>query len=105
LDELLSVLVLPAIRDRHGLSDDELVTVFDALLQRMQFVSLEGHELPATLTRDPTDLKFLSVCTVAKAGYLITNDRRHLGVLRNVDTTRIVTPGRFLEVVAEHSSA
>jgi predicted nucleic acid-binding protein len=38
----------------------------------------------------------LSLAAESSAAFLVTNDRRHLLRLRRHDSTRIVTPTRFL---------
>ena len=49
-----------------------------------------------SLTRDVTDAKVLSLAAESSAAFLVTNDRRHLLRLRRHDSTRIITPTRFL---------
>lgn len=59
-DELLEVLMLPHIRDRHELTDGEILEYLAALLVDADRVP---GSLPIThrLTRDMTDTKFLAV--------------------------------------------
>jgi uncharacterized protein len=94
-DELLEVLMLPHIRERHGLTDSEILEYLAALLVDADRVP---GSLPVShrLTRDMTDTKFLSVAVESKADFLVTNDRRHLLPLEQFRQTRIVTPTQFL---------
>jgi putative PIN family toxin of toxin-antitoxin system len=95
LDELIDVLLLPQIRRRHGLSDDEVLEVVASLLLNARHCAGELG-VSATLTRDLTDTKFLALAAEADADYLVTNDRRHLLPLGRYERTRVVTPAAFL---------
>src|SRR5438552_2525617 len=77
LDEILAVLTVPTIQSRHGLSDDELLDFVVRLLVNAELHTVDVA-LPASLTRDLTDTKFLALAQHANARYLVTNDRRHL---------------------------
>jgi putative PIN family toxin of toxin-antitoxin system len=95
VDELLDVLTLPHIRARHAWSDDETLRFITTLLAAALVYPGCGR-VPASLTRDPTDVKFLTLAAEAGADYLVTNDRRHLLRLGRYRRTRIVTPNKFL---------
>jgi len=99
LDELIDVLLLPPIRARHGLSDDEVLEFAASLL-----VSADRYDaveaVPASLTRDITDSKFLDLAEASDADYLVTNDRRHLLGLKRHHRTEIITPAEFLRRLA-----
>jgi putative PIN family toxin of toxin-antitoxin system len=95
LQELLTVLLLPEIREIHGWSDDKILRFVMNLPARAAVYS--GQALvPASLARDVTDVKFLSLAHEANADYLVTKDGRHLLRLKNYRKTRIVTPTQFL---------
>lgn len=95
IDELLTVLLLPQIRARHGWSDDQVLRFVLSLLPGA--VIYPGQQpVSATLTRDVTDTKLLALAAEAGATYLVTNDHRHLLRLDHYQQTRIVTPARFL---------
>lgn len=95
LDELLAVLTVPYIRDRHGLTDDEILDFVAALLPYGE--RFEGTDpVPADIAGDATDAKFLSLAVESRADFLVTNDRRHLLPLKSHGPTRIVTPADFL---------
>lgn len=98
IDELLGILCLPRMRQRHGLSDDEILRftlsfVTDALILD------EDSSVSAALPRDATDVRILSLAAASGADYLVTNDRRHLLRLKQFQQTRIVTPHRFLQEI------
>lgn len=95
LDELLDVLTLPSIRKLHRATDTELLEYLAAIVVNAQRYTGQTP-ISATVTRDMTDTKFLSVAVEAKAQFLITNDHRHLLPLAKFGRTRIVTPAAFL---------
>lgn len=51
-----------------------------------------------SLSRDPTDAKYLEAASACQADYLITGDRDLLS-LKQFGTTRIVSPKEFVEVL------
>lgn len=94
-DELIDVLTIPRIRDRHGFSDDEILEFIESLLP--DAVTYPGESpIPADVARDMTDTKFLALAEESGADYLVTNDRRHLLRLKRHGRTKIVTPAQFL---------
>jgi uncharacterized protein len=94
-DELLEVLMLPRIRDRHGLTDSEILEYLSSLLVDADRYPAELEVSPA-ITRDVTDTKFLALAAESRAGFLVTNDHRHLLRLGSYEGTPIVTPATFL---------
>ena len=104
IEELLDVLILPSIRERHQLSDDEILELVVTLHSRARYGSGEAP-LSHSLTRDVTDTKFLQLAEETRADYLISNDRRHLLPLRQFGGTRIVTPAQFLRELAARSDS
>lgn len=99
IDELIDVLMLPRIRIRHGFSDSEILEFIESLLLNAAMFPGELH-VPADITRDMTDTKFLALAEESDADYLVTNDRRHLLPLKRYGRTQIVTPARFLRELA-----
>ena len=95
LEELSDVLLLPQIRQRHGMSQEE-IAVFVASLMAYADVFASGRPVAPSVPRDATDSKLLSLAQESEADYLVTNDRRHLLRLRRHGRTQIVTPARFL---------
>ncbi len=51
-----------------------------------------------SLSRDPTDAKYLEAASACQADYLVTGDRDLLS-LKKFGTTRIVSPKEFFEVL------
>lgn len=98
LDELLNVLSIPKIRERHGLSPPQILVFVKALLANAETVRVDFSVSP-TLTRDVTDAKFLALAEASEADYLVTNDRRHLLPLKRHGHTQIVVPGQFLKLI------
>jgi putative PIN family toxin of toxin-antitoxin system len=96
VDELVDVLLVSRIRERHGLSDDELIEFVNSVLVDALYHINPNRSIPGDLARDVTDTKFLAVAQAARADYLVTNDHRHLLRLRQFGSTQIVTPALFL---------
>ena len=98
MEECFEVLMLPAIRACHRLTDDEVLDFLASLF-------IAEDQYPGTVpvsvrtTRDVTDTKFLSVAVESRADYLVTNDRRHLLPIKRYRETKIVTPARFLRAL------
>ncbi len=95
LDETSRVLAAPAVRERHGWSDAEIVRFCRTLETGARMVKPLTAVSPS-LTRDVTDVKWIALVLDAHANYLVTYDMRHLGRLKRVGQTRIVTPMTFL---------
>lgn len=95
LQELLAVLLLPDIREVHGWSDDKILRFVMNLPAGAVVYPGQAH-VPASLPRDVTDAKFLSLAHEADADYLVTRHGRHLFRLKKYRRTRIVTPTQLL---------
>ena len=95
LDELLDVMAVDHIRQRHGYSDDEVLEFAASLLAHAERYPGEAS-VPHTITRDVTDTKFLVLAAESKADYLVTKDGRHLLRLKKFGRTQIITPTKFL---------
>jgi len=95
LEELMAVFILPAIRQHHGWSDEEIL---DFLIKLPVGAALfPGRApVPASIPRDVSDIKILSLAHESEADYLVTKDGRHLLRLKEYRRTRIVTPTQFL---------
>ena len=98
LDELIEVMLIPHIRQRHGMSDDEVLE-FAASLQAGAERYSGSIDVPASIPRDATDSKLLALAVESGADYLVTNDHRHLLRLGGFGRTQIVTPAEFLRVL------
>jgi putative PIN family toxin of toxin-antitoxin system len=95
LDELIEVMLIPHIRQRHGMSDDEVLE-FAASLQAGAERYSGSIDVPASIPRDMTDSKLLALAMESGADHLVTNDHRHLLRLERFSRTQIVTPAEFL---------
>jgi putative PIN family toxin of toxin-antitoxin system len=102
LDEISRVLMIPHIRTRHTWSDAE-IRAFVELLATDAATYPAQRPVRVSITRDPTDTKFLSLAEESAADYLVTQDRRHLLRLKQHAKTQIVTPARFLKELAGES--
>ena len=98
LEELLTVLLLPDIREVHGWTDDKILRFVTNLPARAAVYPGQAH-VPPSLPRDVTDVKFLSLALESDADHLVTKDGRHLLRLKKYQRTRIVTPTQFLELL------
>jgi len=67
-DELLDVLSLPQIRLRHGWTDEEILR-FILSLQASAVIAPGLQAVSASVTRDLTDTKFLSVAAEVRADF------------------------------------
>jgi putative PIN family toxin of toxin-antitoxin system len=99
VDELLEALLLPRIRQRHGLSDNEVLEFVTSLLPRAR-ICVGTTPVSHSVSRDVSDTKFLSMADETDAEFLVTNDRRHLLRLGHWGKTKIVTPTQFLKELA-----
>ena len=95
IDELIDVLLIPHIRQRHGMTDDEVLE-FAASLQRRGERYPGNADVAASVPRDITDRKLLALAVESNADFLVTNDHRHLLRLGLFGQTLIVGPAEFL---------
>jgi putative PIN family toxin of toxin-antitoxin system len=100
LEELLSVLLLPGIRQHHGWSDDEIL-LFVTKLPAGAALYPGKAPVPPSIPRDLADVKFLSLAHESAADYLVTKDGRHLLRLKKFGKTKIITPREFLRILCE----
>src|SRR4051794_34916800 len=98
IGELLDVLSIPRMRDRHGMSENQILTFVLSFLPDAIVIGDQPAPSPA-LPRDVGDAKFLALAAAANADFLVTNDRRHLRRLREFEGTRIVSPAEFLRAL------
>lgn len=100
VDELLAVLAVPHIRERHGLTDDEVLEFVAAVIacgERFKGAAA----VSAGLVGDATDTKFLAVAEESGAEFVVTNDHRHLLRLKSHGSAVVVTPTEFLRRLGE----
>ena len=97
IEELIHVLSYPRIAERIRLDDAELAAILAALLSKAEVVP--GQLLLPGVTRDP---KYGAVVACAKEGEadVIVSGDRDLLVLGEHEGNRVVTPRRFVEILA-----
>jgi len=96
LEEMGRVLFYERIRKFRWMDDADLV----ALLQILAAESvLVPGRLKVKASRDPADDKFLAAAVEGKAEYVVTGDKDLL-VLKAYRRVEIVTPGRFIRILA-----
>ena len=69
--EISEVLHRPRIKDKYGLTEDEITQFIELLLRRAVLVVIGGQ---MTLCRDERDNMFLETAIAAGAQYLISRD-------------------------------
>ncbi len=97
LRELEKVLARPRIRRRLQWSTDER-TIFVAALSEGALVVTPEEEL-RVIRADVADNRVLEAAVRAEADFIVSGDR-HLLELRSHEGIRIVTPARFLAIIA-----
>lgn len=95
LAELVDVLNRPRIRDKYGLSDEDIKTVIALILLRGEAVTPQRR---ITICRDPKDDKFLEVAVAGSAGVIVSSDEDLL-VLNPFVSIPIITPQAFLRML------
>ena len=98
LHEIQRVLTQDDVRAKHGWHDAKIER-FCRALEVTSLVLEPTTRVPASLTRDVTDTKWLALALDAGADYLVTHDNLHLLRLKRVGRTQIVRPRKFIEVL------
>lgn len=93
---LILVEYLRAIEDL-GSKDPALAAYWSEFLPGLCQVIPDEETYPS-VSRDPTDDKFLSCAANARAEYLVTGDK-DLKVLKQEFPFQIISPGRFLKIL------
>lgn len=100
LEEMGRVLFSERIRKFRWMDDADVV----ALLQILAAESvLVPGRLKVKASRDPADDKFLAAAVEGKTEYVVTGDKDLL-VLKAYRRVEIVTPGRFVRILATGGS-
>ena len=98
LADLRRVLFYPHIRKRHQWSDEEIHLFVDSLALAAQ---LTPGQLEVTAVEDdPADDKILACAQEGQVDYVVASDE-HLTSLGSFAGIPIITPRRFLEILAE----
>ncbi len=102
VEELERVLGYPKLVNRHRLEGEDLKEFVSCLLSITALVK-EGPVIEVILD-DPSDNKYLSCATNAKADFIISVDA-HLLNLKEYEGIWIITPAQLLEVLEREESA
>ncbi len=97
LDELVDVLARPRIRDKYGLTDDDVESILALILLRGEAV-VASKEIVAC--RDPKDDLFLNVAVSGQADAIVSGDEDLL-VLHPFEGIPILSPAEFLTRLRE----
>jgi putative PIN family toxin of toxin-antitoxin system len=100
IQEIQRVLTDPAIMAKHGRSIED-VGAFCRALELMSRMFEPTTYIPASLTRDVTDTKWVALALDSQADYLVTADRRHLLRLQRIGKTKVIGPRPFLELISK----
>jgi putative PIN family toxin of toxin-antitoxin system len=95
LAELVDVLNRPRIRDKYGLSDEDIKTVIALILLRGEAVMPQRR---IEICRDPKDDKLLEVAVAGSADVIVSGDEDLL-VPNPFENIPIITPRTFLEML------
>jgi len=99
LEELIDVLNRPRIRDKYGLTDQDIQAVVSLILLRGEAVAPpESEEGRITACRDPKDDKFLEVAVAGRADVIVSGDQDLL-VLHPFAGIPILPPAAFLQML------
>lgn len=100
LEELRAALLIDSIRQRHGLTDNEVDEFLASLIVNSVLYEDELSS-PFVRPKDVADWKFVALCEALAPDYLVTNDGRHLGKLKSIGETAVVTPAAFIRRLAK----
>jgi putative PIN family toxin of toxin-antitoxin system len=95
LDELVDVLNRPRIRQKYGLTEQDIAIVLRLLLMRGEAISATTRIIAC---RDPKDDKFLEVALSGRADVIVSGDQDML-VLHPFEGIPIVPIGTFVEML------
>lgn len=93
LIEIQRVCLYPKIAKRLAASSEEITWLLG------QYAEWVEPKKRFSLSRDPTDAKYLEAASVCQADYLVSGDNDLL-TLKKFGNTRIVSPKEFVEVIA-----
>jgi putative PIN family toxin of toxin-antitoxin system len=93
--EILEEYTKVLLRPRFGFSRDEIRALLDLLNRRG---SLLESSIPARVSPDPDDDKFIGCAMATKADFLVTGNKRHFPESQYADT-RVVNAGELLEAI------
>jgi len=92
LEELLDVLTCPRIRDKYGVTADDVESLLALVLLRAELVV---PDRTLAVCHDPKDDKFLEIATTGAADLIVSGDKDLLA-LHPFEGISIVAPAEFL---------
>lgn len=99
LEELIDVLNRPRIREKYGLTDQDIQAVVGLILLRGEAVlPPESEEERITVCRDPKDDKLLEIAVAGEADVIVSGDQDLL-VLDPYAGIPILPPAAFLHML------
>jgi putative PIN family toxin of toxin-antitoxin system len=92
-----ALLANPKLQARYGYDQAAVEAFCDGFTAAAEM----ARDLPIlqAVPNDPKDNMVIATAVAAKAGYLVTGDRKHLLPLGGYETIRIVTPREFLDLL------
>ena len=98
VDEIGHVLRRPAVKKRHGMSEEGI----DEFLQELQLfsVQVEIDRVKQVIEDDPDDDFLLALAESGGADYIVSGDH-HLLSLREYRGVRILSPGDFHRILED----
>ena len=100
LDELERTVFSPRVRRYMAWGEDEVAEFVTVVRQRAEVVS-PSQQIDA-IKDDPPDNRILEAAITAQADYIVSGDR-HLLELKTCEGVQVVTPARFVAVLAAAS--
>lgn len=97
IDELDDVLRRPHLQVKYKISDDKREALLSVIREGVVLVS--GESIKGVVTDDPKDDVFIACAVEGQAKYIVSGDK-HLRRLRRYQSSRIVEPAYFLDVLA-----
>jgi uncharacterized protein len=97
LAELLEKLELPRIKEKYGVTDDDIADLMALLILRGDLVIPERQ---VSVCRDPEDNMVIETALAGEAPWVVTGDEDLLS-LGTYETVSFVTPRSFLERLDE----
>lgn len=107
--EITMIVTLPILKEYDKIVHSEEILDKTTVYQQARINALykilnkaiivEPKEKINIIIKDPDDNKFLEAAVEAQANYIISNDRKHLLVLKKFRNIPIIKPERFLEIL------
>ena len=96
IDELDDVLQRPHLREKYKISSAKREALLSVIREGVVLVS--GESIKGVVTADPKDDMFIACAVEGQAKYIISGDK-HLRQLRRYQSSRVVEPAYFLNVL------